>query len=310
MVAVVHITFTMKLIQSSKLYLNLFYISGFSPYQRTNANGRIFSIGKISKFLQAIVCKLASIIALCRVNGIFPHKSRTDITVIQMYLISDLIRSVFILVQCLLYKDVIYEINQVFLDLETYFSEYFGHRICYQKFIKKYRLKAGVVIGCCLTYFVTFFFHLAVKDDVANGIPASALKILQLMTAISLCHSIFYIELLKYHLKQLNLVIRRDSLQLSNEILINNPVIRADVLNKIRCYKIAHFRLWLVNQRINKYFGYSIIGILMHIFTDTVYSIFWVYELFYFNYFISSIWSMFLCAVFFFAILHSICLHF
>lgn len=283
----------MKLMESMKFFLNLFYVLGFSPYHRRNESSPISIIGLTFISIQAIICELLAIWAfyILTYNGFLVMNSRIDTLIVSMYVLTDMIRSAFILMQNLRYKNDIPEIIRIFLDLELYFEEYFQHRICYQKFKQKYIYKAVLVIGVALSYIASFFVRLCIGDLI--GIPGYMIKILQLMTAISYCHILLYIEMLNFHLKQLNLVILRDTLQLSNEIWPSSSVMQAEILGRLKSYKFVHFRLWMVKQKINNYFGYSIMAILMHTFTDSMYSFFWSFEQFYSSKAIAwSMWSM------------------
>lgn len=201
----------------------------------------------------------------------------------------DLLRSIFILMQCILYEHLIQEIIDIFVDLELYFRYKFQHRICYKQFFRKYHYKVVIIMTVCFLYISSFFFRL-IFDKNTVGMPGVLYKMLQIMSTISYCYPLFFAELLNYHLNQLNLVIRKDLVRIS--ILINKREKQMEVVQRLKCYKIVHFRLWMVNQRINKYFGYSIIAIFLHSFTDTVYSIFTGYERINSNYLISSMWSI------------------
>lgn len=92
----------MKLIESTKFFLFSFYILEFSPYTRSKANGRVSTIGVITVVFQAILCELLAIFAPYIYNK-YPtlqNYSRTDAVIVSIYLISVMIRSAFIVLQC------------------------------------------------------------------------------------------------------------------------------------------------------------------------------------------------------------------
>lgn len=281
----------MDYLSTANFHLKLFYFLGFSPYQPKGIHRRLSSTTKSFKFLQALISLSSAIEALYiyKHKGTIPQNSRTDVVVICIYLLCDLFRSTFILMQCLLYEYLIHEIIGIFVNLEFYFFKEFQHRIYYQKFNRTYNSKFLIIISICFVYISSFFGRL-VFDSKTVGMPGSLYKVIQLMTAISYCYALLFIEMLNFHLKQLNLVVRKDLVRLS--ISNQNPGPQRQIVRRLKGYKIVHFHLWMANQRINKYFGYSIVAVLMHGFTDTVYSVFSGYERVNLSHFIWSIWSM------------------
>lgn len=104
---------------------------------------------------------------------------------------------------------------------------------------------------------------------------AMHLKIMQFTILLSFLQIIFYIDALRFHYHEFNLIVHRDFEQLNTKGRREHERL---ILNKIKCYKIVHFRLWEASQRINKFFGWVIIGLVLYAFVDTVYSAFWLFE--------------------------------
>lgn len=96
----------------------------------------------------------------------------------------------------------------------------------------------------------------------------------------------FNIDLLNFYVTELSLVIQKEAvLRFTASSFVgfesksehsNKNLIR----HQLKFYKIIsiYFRLWTVNQRINKYFGYSLMAIILHEGVGLVYIGLWAFQ--------------------------------
>lgn len=249
-----------------------------------------YILSKVFIFVQALICTSIGIHSLYILNGfgVLPQHTKTETILISLFLLCDLMRTTFIFIQSLIFRPHMIEILHILHNLESYFVRNLQHRICHKKFSESIRLKMTVIISVCCTYILSFLLRWFLRDDLNTA--AFLFKLLQLMTAVSYVHAIFFIDLLSYYFVQFILVVHRDMMNW-NGFTISCPVVKRNIRHRLKCYKFLHYRLWLANQRMNKYFGYSLIGILLHAFTDLIYVPVWTFQYIYAGVEILKIWS-------------------
>lgn len=272
----------MDFMNSVRPYLNVFYILGLSPYLTDKV---ITNKEKSCSTVFFVIIQAAVGLTLClscieEANfGGYSMWSRTDIVIINFVAICEIVRIIFILIQCLFYKDLLSEICFTFRMLQNYYTLHLYHQMPYDKFTREYFRKFVIIICGFMPYFMIFLYESLTYGLVPIGIQ---IKALQIMTSATYLHIIFYVDILNFYLSELNIVIRRDTIveQEKNGITIisrktlNNTLIQ----EKLRCYKTVHFHLWEVTQRINAFFGWSMVAILLHGFVDFVYTSYWLIQ--------------------------------
>lgn len=229
------------------------------------------------KYLQALMCVSFGIWSLYILNVYEANVvlSLTETFIVNMYLIFDLIRTAFILMQCLLFCHTMDELMSIFSHLESFFCHHLGHRICYRTFSRQYCQRLFAVLGVTGTYICIFVVRWFTSSVISKS--AFIVKVLQLMMAFSHLFVIFYLDLLSYHLNQLNAVIAKDMIKFASGSM-NETMRRTQIQHQLKCYKIVHYRLWMAIQRINHFFGYTLIALVLHNFGDLVYAAIWIFE--------------------------------
>lgn len=255
----------MDLKTSTRFCLNFFYFIGISSYH-TTTKSKFILICKVSKYLHAILtlyCCVSVLVAI-NANGILPPFTIAGTIIISIHNATVLMRSAFILVQCIFFAPNITEIMDIFEGIEAFFIHCLHHRICYKQFIQHYQQRVFLII---------FFLLIHILPQIIRFLQQSAANVtnrffvtLHIVTTLNYLHSIFFIELISFHLMQLNVVVISDVGCIHNQLSFRK---------RLEYYKILHFRMWVVGQRVNRYFGYNWIAILFHAFSNIVYSIFW-----------------------------------
>lgn len=261
---------------SIKFYLNLFYALGLSSHEPSIIS-RFVSICKFSKFIQAIICALTSILALniLNFNAYLNEYTTTESIILHTYFFCDIIRTTVVLLQCLMYKSANNAIIENLDSASLYFAQQLQHLICYRAFRRSFNFRILIIIGASTLYIILFFVRLQAGDSTITRANLFT-KFLQFMTAFCYTHHIFYIDLLSFHLAQLNMVIEREIPCSINVCRLTN---KDRIKKQIKSYKFIHFRLYLISQRMNKCFGYSLVAVLLHASSDLIYSSFWIFQM-------------------------------
>lgn len=269
----------MDFLECSKPFLKFYYLTGISPYRPEDDQLTNLRIFLFSKYLQAISCVLVGLYAIRKVNveGAALNFRQTEIHLIQMYVAFDTLRSIFVFIKCVLHRQMSTEILSMFGKLERYFAQNLNHQISYKPLVKNHIKNMIIMIGTYFAYFCLFFVRVMVHK---NGSPiGSPFRIMQIMQTLTFLHIIFYIDVLCFHLAQLNHVIERDTnfhFDKNHYNVETSKVI--DIQLNLKYYKTIHFKLWETSRKHNAVFGWCTIALLMLIFIDLVYSTFWLFD--------------------------------
>lgn len=269
--------------KSIRPYLNVFYLLGLSPHLADKPDSK-YKKCRTSTFFVVIqaaigIALATSCIQVANFGGYEHLWSRTDIVIINFVAICEIVRIAFILIQCLFCKDILNEICYTFRMLQAYYAMHLHHQIAYQQFSKQYFRKVIFIVCGFIPYLLIFIWESCMYTMLPIGVQ---IKALQIMTSATYLHIIFYIDILSFFLAELNVVIERDAVngQTNNNIMIisEKSLSSISIREKLRCYKTVHFHLWEVAQRINAFFGWSMVAVLLHGFVDFVCSSYWLVQ--------------------------------
>lgn len=277
----------MDFMKSIRPYLTAFNILGMSPLLVSTNDGESKN-WRTSKILVLIHAVIGSTLALsCIQMANFGNNeyqwSRTDIVIMNIVVVCEMLRIIFIVIQCIFSKQTLIEICYTFRMLQGYYNMHLHHPVGYQPFTQQYNRKVVFIMCGFIPTFMIF-----VWDSWWYGLMPVYMhfKILQIMTLASYLHIIFYVDILSFHLAELNVVIERDE-TITNQQPKHNIIISViskqassnmAIRKRWRRYKTVHFHLWEVAQRINAFFGWSMVAILLHGFVDFVYSSYWMIQ--------------------------------
>lgn len=270
--------------RSSKFYLNIFYFLGLSPYHPNCPGGLLAYLVTCFKFIQATICISASIFALYYLNT-NDHMTDIETIIINFYIFCDLFRANSTLLQCLCFKQHLIKVICIFDNLYSYFATQLHHRVCYRAFLSGFRCKFVAMIFFCILYLFSFGLRWILLDDL--GKTGGILKIVQFMTMYNDLHIIFYIDALGFYMKQLNLVMARDSLNAQHLLM---PSAMSHLKSRLKAYKNVHFRFWLASQHINRFFEFSLTPLVLQLLNAFSFAVFRIFRLFYDGKPIFSIW--------------------
>lgn len=258
-----------------KLFCNLGLAPYCIKYDQSNRRSRVRC--EVPKYLYFLICMTIALSGLYILNYIsglrvFGH---TEYLIINLNLSCDVVRTVTVLVQCISFDTFTLECSQIMLELRAFFWRHLNHRLSYDRAYKTYMLKFKFIMLAYAQYVIGYAMCGFIQPTAT--IVGSLSKIVELMVMLTYMHIIFYIDMLNYHMSELNVVIQRDACQVY--ICATTDAAKIAVLTKnLEAYKSVHFRLWLVAEYVKRFFGWSLIAILLYAFADLVYSGFWFYE--------------------------------
>lgn len=258
-------------------YLTTFYFLGMSPC-RPNQTWPHNEKHRNPMIIVQILCILASVscVILIYITSV-PLLALGPAEIIAcLYIACDIVKAFCVAFQCIIYESQMREISNTFHKLDSFFAIHLNHRIRYQTFRKKISTYALIIITSYSQYVMVFTLRGILENVfITYSIPS---QFVHLMQSITYLHMIFYIEALTFYLSQLNLVIQKDMDTHATSKHTHKYKNRILMRNKIKCYKSVHFRLCEVSERINTFFGWTMIVIFSHAFVKFVYSAYWIFE--------------------------------
>lgn len=280
-------TAPMNYLQCTGWFFKLFYRLGVSPnlshsYLKNNSRQSIREA--VLMVMQIIIVYYMAITVGVNMNsGNKIHLySRPDIVFNYIFSICEMVRCSCVFMQCIFQKYALYDIVNTFRKIESFFVIHLRYRIVYVAFKKQFLAKAIVLIFFYVQYIFMYILRRMLHPPKYPIV--FQIKILQFIFTMNLLHIIFYIDLLSFHLHELNSAIQNGIIEnndqnLSNVVFFckkssNKLVIR----DRIKCYKCIHFRLWEVAQQFNCYFGWCMVPMALHSFASVVYYTYWLVQ--------------------------------
>lgn len=263
---------------STKLYLNIFHILGYTPYATWTGTSwcSLRFLSKFFKILHFIVCFGCAIPAYyyLNINTDYPPISTTETIIININLACHLLRATSVLIYCAYRKELIYDTMHIIWELQRYYVDHMKHRVYYHGFRKCFCLKVVMGLGALIQYIIGYILRCFVRKYFTP--LGMIMRVLQLLTVVNVLHIVFFIDALTFHLSELNAVIRRDIV--FTNVMANGPCKSDVICRMLKCYKVVHFHLWEIAQRLNTFFGWSMLTVMMHGFCDITYSAYWIFE--------------------------------
>lgn len=264
--------------RSMQSYLNFFYYIGLTSYRPQATSRNCHKFFAWTKYAQLLMCHTLSIFALISMNegDMLPHQRTTQTIIINLFILCDMARSTSIFLQMFYFANTLTEIIGIFRSVDKCLKEQVKYRIPYRVFQREYRRTF------LISTFVVALYILGFVGRVLGGIYASLAshftKVLQVMTACTYLHIILYVQGQSFHIRQLNAVVRRDMVLFQGTVSMPLAM-KLQLRHRLKIYKFVHFRLWTVSKRISEYFGYSMIALFLHAFSDVIYCAFWAYQI-------------------------------
>lgn len=280
----------MDFVSCIRHYLYFFHFVGLSPLRQPSSNGQYTKSSSyriIAQIMIAICLGVSSIMIL--ICGKYTPVALRSLEILVIYFssIGEVLQAVALLIQYIHHRQLNKEILNAFVKLEIFFMTHMKHRITYDRFSQQY-FQRIILVNCGFAQFVLIYAVRWLCYGMYSQIGIQV-RILRLITALTTLHIIFYVDMVSYHLHELNLVIDRQIFNRNNSKCSSNAdencfVSTHKLTNsflmryQIKCYKNAYSRLWTIAQKLNKCYGWVLIAIMCQHFVDFVYSSFWLFE--------------------------------
>lgn len=272
----------MDFLESIKYYTKFFEILGYSPHHSSiilTRNQRRFWLREILQSLPSIafVSNVCLFVILYFSSDVFQNCqiSLRAMLITLVTVFFEFMRANAVLMHFVLYKHVFFEISEYFREFQIYFRKELNHYIPYRLLRKWLLIRFLMVIAPHAQYIIGYLVRIIKnREFFYTGIQS---KLFQVMATLNYLHIIFYIELLSFHLKQLNDVIERDmgTIEIYDQFDTSRYIF---LKNRIICYKLVHFRLWTVTKYINIVFGWTLVATLMLVMGDMIFTAYMFYE--------------------------------
>lgn len=206
-------------------------------------------------------------------DRLFQYFGLMELVILAVAAVGDVMRGVFHMVHAFSYESKLSKAWTTFRNLEPYFETHLDHRLSYQMFRRRFANKMLVVLGTYVLLIIAYILkNISTKIVSELSVPK---RLMQISNALSTVYIVFHVDILSCFLTNLNAVIKRD---VNNELNQQFTFNKLAIVNKLKNYKIVHFRLWLISQWLSSTFGWHLLFIVLSAFADCVYSAFWLFE--------------------------------
>lgn len=182
------------------------------------------------------------------------------------------------IIQCFYYPKVLSKIQKHFKEMDHLFEKKLHTIECNAVFDTVFQQKMFYSILCYINLFVVVLCARVIdKKSIEFTIIDFTLQILSI---IGHFHGLFYVELVLNLYKKvcanIELTTKTDD---SNalDVFVKITKYSHKIMTHLQYYKIIHYKLWLVSQLINEYFGWSITFHYLQQFMIITHSSFFVY---------------------------------
>lgn len=249
-------------------YLKFFSLLGLSP--RVHSHACKSNPSRIRIVLFIIFYLVLDVICAMILNSALNHDKPIELTVANVMLVSDIMKVIATMIQSFVYSRTLCSILFAFRHVDRLFVNLEQWSFDYRFFRKPLIIKIITIVVCYVLNVGSFAIS---NIPIQNGFWQSVIfKFWHLASAISFIHIIFYVDLLGYHLQQLNLCIQNKSTQ--NRL--GRTAKRLHMTRKMMNLKLIYFKLWEISQQINATFGWTITALLFQQFLNSTYCLYWL----------------------------------
>lgn len=279
--------------QKFRKYSILFYILGQGIWIHSKPTGKSANFKQIWHLFPAIVCILIIILYLtcacifCWLNLQFLNIKQ--MTFLSVTITLPFIVSMIIYWQCITQMSALNDVSLHICFLTTYFRNKFQYEISFKEFSREVR--QDFVKTLLLFLGGLFYFVIAKICDIHEPFGIVVVFLMLIPSVIGMLHSTFYINLFKYIMSQLNILVKQEHIcRTCKQMKSNrrrssawNHFCRRNSCDEIRLtalksMKLIYYRLWRAVRHANDFFGTAIAAIILQNFILASYALFWGYS--------------------------------
>lgn len=254
----------MTLFRSLNYFFQLFYLFGLSPKLDTNHSFPLLSILPTIIFFIFYSAFMAFVCYDFNSDGI--EEVIIDDFMTNFFFLCNSFMLVIIFPQTFVHRNTSREILYGFYKIYKMFAKLEQWHIEYSRLLRSFSRKFVFEILFYLLSLIAFIVDNYPPDSFT--LYASVFKLWQFMSTITFLNLVFYIDILRFHLNQINLLI------LKNANCRDGKMANVQKLNNI---KIIFYNLWELSLKVNHIFGWTIFALLFQAFFDIVYVLYWIF---------------------------------
>lgn len=232
-------------------------------------------------FFGIALCVACSVVLNANSQRTSKSVDRMDIFITRIFICLQFSRSLLVLLQCLFYEQTYGNIVNTYNRLEVFFVQQMEYRLNFEHFSRDVAIKMTLTLFAFIQFAIV---HILITWSYTGfNVVLLLIKLLRFLFVFTCAHLVFSVDALTFYMEQLMAVIARDA---GNDQSIDSlpffkQSVKCELLrNRLKNYKNAQFTLWENSQRLNRFFGWSMVMILLIVFLDSSYTAYWLfYEL-------------------------------
>lgn len=265
--------------------MSFFYLFGQTPYpleycvcekgvERKKWHRFSLMIPTVVIFLVKLALWTPSVVQInfCDVSIYKNHSVETNI-----FLFSEMIKIFAVLHQNFAYRDLFDGILRDFQTIELLYQNTLNCPIQLTSFSRVYMNKICWTFGSFAIQMIFSAMYFILYGNI-TFLDVSQ-ELMRFSSIVAYMNVVFFIDLVKYHLAHLNTIVAEehsDSCVDDENVFVVKKAQSANMIRKqLFKYKTVHFRLWKITEKLNKFFGWTLIAIILQSFVELVLSTIW-----------------------------------
>lgn len=258
-----------------KRIIYTFYITGQSVH-----NPYLNDIHESSAILQYIPVFLLFCLTCCSGALVLFYQTyfaidygKTDTIVAYLFLLSDLIANLAMMVQKVVYNNNMRNIYHKYLYLDLFLRQKLNIRLNFQKYCKRFIRKVFIVLLVFMAMVVAKCF---VRTNESDFILSQGYCLLRFLAILGKLHACFFIYLARNIFKSIfdqtddTFLIKQQARQFGQDDLLK-------IIDNLKHFKIVHLKLYDIVMDINQVFGWGLLALCLEFFVDVSYSLYWIF---------------------------------
>lgn len=273
----------MNLIVFIRPYMRFFHLFGQTPYplnyylskkcvEHTKWHRLTLMIPTMFIFALNLTLCVASILLV----NIYPYMIRSYNISISVFFFCELIK-IFAVLHQNFAKNLMGGILRNFQSIESIFRNSLQCPIEYTSLERAYARKIHLAYGSNLTLMIAVAIYRTLRGKVHYADVMS--EIMRFISIAVYMHFLLFIDLLTFHLKHLNKIIVSDidgsATDREYVSLVKKARTAKMILKQLSKYNMIYLRLWEISEKMNEYFGWSLVALMMLSFVDFVICVIW-----------------------------------
>lgn len=245
----------MSTFNSICIYPNIFQVFGLSPNIRQHSKLK----HKLPTIISYILNVLLAIIAGVLINWDTLQERSLAQVMSNFFLLYEILKYHILHGQCYFCGHIFVEIVRNLENVNQLFYAQ-NRSLSFETFRRSFCRKFALV----MLLFVLNMTMFLINSHERGSEFMFIFKFWQLTTTLAFIHTVFYVDLLAWHLRHLAGIVQ------DNDVLLMNG-------RGIKVFKTVYHQLWTITQAVNVVFGWSIAVLLLQAFVNTIYTLYWLY---------------------------------